>query len=311
MPTLRTRAKSLVLVDHKTELSGKERVSQGDRRKDTRTLNSAKRKTIGESDKVKMVTQVAETVEKESNNKKRKLDVAAAASFTGKELITPGSGQRDYFLTAGEPSREPKTGEFDFVDWPEFRPNLSPEEIIRAGAFGGSYFRRVKSKKMKRDFVDDWKDLPSEWYSNLDPSHYLTRNTYEPSITKWKADVGLPFEEWEKKGWIRHEFDCRGWFQWYCRFFRGRRCEDDERQIGRWIRIASPASGRWRRVLLGKYLAKEINEIERTLEPVSPGIRQTLLHWAFEPTTDHLNEFREEKGQDVANRPDEMGEVED
>lgn len=150
---------------------------------------------------------------------------------------------------------------------------------------------------------EDWSDLPfDEWLKGLDTSMYLTRpeGEFKDSVNHWKAFVGQPYNEWEKNGWIREEHDARGWFQWYCRFWRGRRCEDDERQVGRWDRVAGEASGRWRRILLEKFRKQGIAFVEPNEEEVSPGIRQTLNHWAFDPTTEALNRFREEKGDLVA-----------
>ena len=71
-----------------------------------------------------------------------------------------------------------------------------------------------------------------------------------------------------------------GRFQWYCRFYMGRRCDDDERQIGRWSGVAGP-KGRWKRALLNKVVASNARWDDASISPV---IRQTLLHWAFEIT---------------------------
>jgi hypothetical protein len=112
-------------------------------------------------------------------------------------------------------------------------------EIIRQGSFGGGYFRPVLSKKHGKELHDDWDDLPKEWFAGLDVSSYLTRpEGTETEINRWQVKVGQSYEDWEAKpGWIVAQHDCRGWLQWYCRFFRGRRVPDeDERQIGRWER---------------------------------------------------------------------------
>ncbi|GAA6022257.1 hypothetical protein JCM8202_001995 [Rhodotorula sphaerocarpa] len=218
------------------------------------------------------------------------------------QKFSPGDGQLDYVITAPLPKRDPKTREFIFADFPRFKPNLSPEEIIRRGSFDGGFFRPVKSKKSGRELHEDWSDFPKEWYSGLSSGMYLTRpEGAEDSINKWQARMGQPYEAWEANGWIRPEHDARGWYQWYYRFFLGRRCDDDERQVGRWDRVAGEASGRWRRILLQKYRQKGVSFVEPHEEEVSPGIRQTLQHWGFDPTTEALNRFREEKGDNVAN----------
>ena len=87
---------------------------------------------------------------------------------------------------------------------------------------------------------------------------------------------------------IRRELDPRGWFQWYCRFFSGRRTNDDDRQIGRWKGVAGER-GRWKRALVNK-----IVKANRRFDDgaVSPVIRQTLLHWAHELTEAEFNAIR-------------------
>ncbi|SGZ20950.1 BQ5605_C021g09315 [Microbotryum silenes-dioicae] len=265
------------------------------------------------------------------------------------EKFQPGDGQRDYELSKplltpftdieqmlmalGTMSRaaEPEPWRDDenclhFDDQPTFLPTLCPEEILRQGSFCGGYFRPIKSKKSGRSYKNDWKDLPAEWYAGLDLGTHLTHpDPPIPSLNRWKTKVGQTYEAWEDQGWIEPEHDCRGWFQWYCRFFRGRRCADDDRQIGRWERLAGEKGGRWRRIYYGKYhkagasepsfrceildnhtlnyitVLSSADEIEPAEETISKGIRQTLNHWAYEPSTDHLMRYLEEKGEDVAN----------
>ena len=72
--------------------------------------------------------------------------------------------------------------------------------------------------------------------------------------------------------------DPYGWFQWYCRFYQGRRTEDDERQIGRWKRCAGE-TGRWKNNLISK-IAKAGCAWDNY--GVSPVVRQTLQHWAYQ-----------------------------
>ena len=142
----------------------------------------------------------------------------------------------------------------------------------------------------------------------------MTNMSYNLKTNKWKCKVGQTYDEWEKAGWFT-EHDNRGWFHWYTRFWMGRRCADDDRQLGRWSRIATPASGRWRRIYYGKYLKAEAQSISPTVEVVSAGstsshsnlscmntdlpslsVRQTLFHWAYEPSTADLHSFMKEKG---------------
>ena len=81
---------------------------------------------------------------------------------------------------------------------------------------------------------------------------------------------------WENKGWI-NEQDPYGWVQWYCRFFKGRRSPDDDRQIRRWKAFAGE-KGRFRNQLINLVISRETSHDD---ESVSPVIRQSLQHWAY------------------------------
>ena len=72
--------------------------------------------------------------------------------------------------------------------------------------------------------------------------------------------------------------DPYGWVQWYCRFFQGRRTKDDQRQVGRWVRVAGEGAGRWRNFLVGRILKSGTNYDDHSVSPVT---RQTLQHWAY------------------------------
>ena len=163
---------------------------------------------------------------------------------------------------------------------------------MREGCFGGTYWRPLYSKSLGITIKDDWKELPPEWTSGLATTKFLTSTTYDPAVNKYGVASGQSIEEWEANGWINHEFDVRGWFQWYCRFFLGRRCDDDDRQIGRW-RNCVGSSGRWRRILLKKYQAAGVRTVadegEDDVEGVSPVIHQTCHHWAWEVRQDTLD----------------------
>ena len=153
-----------------------------------------------------------------------------------------------WVATAPPPTRG-DDGRFHFESHSVFQPNKSPAEILREGAFGGFYFRPLGSARLGITVADDWRELPADWIAGLRVTHYLSSPAYDASVNKFGVACGQSIEEWEANGWIAHEFDVRGWFQWYCRFFQGRRCEDDERQVGRWARCVGE-TGRWRRTLL-------------------------------------------------------------
>ncbi len=70
----------------------------------------------------------------------------------------------------------------------------------------------------------------------------------DKKINKYGVHVGTTLEYWEEKGWI-HKDAPYGWIQWYCDFYSGKRTQDDERQIKRWLGIAGQ-NGRFRKNLI-------------------------------------------------------------
>lgn len=197
------------------------------------------------------------------------------------------------------PKRDKKTGELTFVCGEDcsiksllrdFHPNRTPEEILRAGSFGGTYYRpitsavtntRYNANEVLRDSVD------LKWIEGLDKKTMLTSSTYRPSVNKYGLKCGGSLGMWESSGWIS-DSDPYGWFQWYCRFFQGRRCSDDMRQIQRWTKSAGP-KGRFRSQICNKILAANAKPDDVTISPV---IRQTLLHWGLEITKNVLQKHR-------------------
>ena len=197
-------------------------------------------------------------------------------------------------FTGSTPARDKKRT-FHFDDYPDFTPNKSPEEMLKEGCFGGSYYRPLRSKTLGIVIEDDWKELPQDWIAGLHVAKYLTSPSYDPDVNKFKVSCGQSIEEWEAAGWIRHEYDVRGWFQWYTRFFRGRRCGDDARQVSRWKKCVGE-TGRWRRTLLKKYVQMGVREVfddgdEEDGKEVSPVMHQTCHHWAFEVRQEVLDAF--------------------
>ncbi|KAI6090306.1 hypothetical protein F4821DRAFT_229025 [Hypoxylon rubiginosum] len=199
--------------------------------------------------------------------------------------------------TAPPPTRDVE-GNYHFESHPVFTPNKSPEDIIREGSFGGSYWRPLYSSRLRTTVSEDWRELPASWTSGLDVSKYLTNEIYNPEINKYGVACGQSIEEWELAGWIAHEYDVRGWFQWYCRFWLGRRCADDDRQVGRWKKCVGE-TGRWRRTLLKKYVQTGIRSVtdegddegEEREGDVSPVVHQTCHHWAWEVRQEALDRF--------------------
>jgi hypothetical protein len=135
---------------------------------------------------------------------------------------------------------------------PGFRPELTPAEMLELGVFGGKYL------------TDCQAEFPAEWFANAQLSPLGPRK----SLNYFGIIASQPIGEWRRKGWL-HADDPRGWFQWYCRYYRGRRHEDDTRQIKRWRNFARHAA-----------------QVRRNCEPGDPFCRprqrQALLQWAYD-----------------------------
>ena len=142
----------------------------------------------------------------------------------------------------------------------DFSTNISPAEVIKKRAFGGTYFRDIYSRVNGKFYKDSWKEFKE--LEGIDKRYYAS-NFYDVSVNKYGAKCGTSLRFWEERGWIS-EIDPYGWLQWYFRCWKGRRSEDDQRQIGRWKRIVSRFKG---------ILIKVIDEGRD-----SPKIRQALLH---------------------------------
>jgi len=148
-----------------------------------------------------------------------------------------------YRLTA------PEGRDFD----PEFRPDLSPREMLALGVFGGKYMNDCRN------------EFPREWFDGA----RLSPERKDISLNCFGVDASQPLAEWRRKGWISAD-DPRGWFQWYCRYYRGRRLPDeDRRQIRRW-----------------RMMHRHIAQIAQHCRPgdlfCRPRQRQALLHWAYD-----------------------------
>jgi len=134
----------------------------------------------------------------------------------------------------------------------EFRPELTPKQMLELGVFGGKYM------------TDCTDEFPVEWFENAK----LCSERHEPALNYFGVNASQPLSVWQKKGWIYAE-DPRGWFQWYCRYYMGRRCRDDLRQIKRW-----------------KAMRRHIAQIKRNCLEGDLNCRrkqrQALLHWAYD-----------------------------
>src|SRR5690349_6409199 len=105
---------------------------------------------------------------------------------------------------------EPMGRNFD----PEFRPDLTPKKMLARGVFGGKYM------------TDCRPEFPADWFAHAK----LSSERANPQLNFFRVSASQPLSVWRSHGWI-HPDDPRGWFQWYCRYYMGRRSADDERQI--------------------------------------------------------------------------------
>ena len=135
---------------------------------------------------------------------------------------------------------------------PEFTPDLTPREMLALGVFGGKYM------------TDCRKEFPRSWFARA----RLAQGRRDDALNCFGVEASQTLSEWRRKGWI-HADDPRGWFQWYCRYYMGRRMEDDARQIGRW-----------------KAIRRHVRQVQKNCEPgdvfCRPRQRQALLHWAYD-----------------------------
>lgn len=134
----------------------------------------------------------------------------------------------------------------------DFQPELTPKEMLELGVFGGRYM------------TDCTNEFPDDWFENAQ----LCAERHDPELNFFEINASQPLEEWRRKDWI-YEEDPRGWFQWYCRYYMGRRCPDDERQIKRWRAIR-------------RHVAQVRNNCRKGDLDCRRKQRQALLHWAYD-----------------------------
>ena len=135
---------------------------------------------------------------------------------------------------------------------PQFKPELTPKEMLELGVFGGKYM------------TDCIQEFPSDWFENAK----LCPERHDPALNFFGVKASQPLSAWRDKGWVYHE-DPRGWFQWYCRYYMGRRCCDDERQIKRWKAMSRHIAQIKKNCLQGDLNCRKKQ-------------RQALLHWAYD-----------------------------
>tara|TARA_B100000767_G_C19531309_1_gene436700 strand:- start:78 stop:632 length:555 start_codon:yes stop_codon:yes gene_type:complete len=176
-----------------------------------------------------------------------------------------------------------------FKDHPEFKPNVSPKDVFKKGAFGGTYFRPIYSSVTDKNYNGKKviSEYPKTWFNGIDIEKEVISEKYDKKVNNYGVKCGSSLEDWEKSGWMDKQ-DPYGWFQWYCRFYRGRRTKDDKRQIDRWLKLTGP-TGRFRRRLMNEIIKKGKQYSDHSVSPV---IRQVLLHWGYELTKKDFDEYK-------------------
>tara|TARA_B000000565_G_scaffold176526_1_gene133766 strand:+ start:1370 stop:1870 length:501 start_codon:yes stop_codon:yes gene_type:complete len=161
-----------------------------------------------------------------------------------KEILVNDIMQKNYRYLLTEPMGQ------NFQS--DFQPQLTPKEMLELGVFGGKYMN------------DCYDEFPVSWFENAKIS--TTKNI---QLNYFKVQASLPLSHWREKGWIYND-DPRGWFQWYCRYFMGRRIlDEDTRQIKRWKAIK-------------RHLGAVIKNCKSLDLECRKKQRQALLHWAYD-----------------------------
>ena len=162
-----------------------------------------------------------------------------------KKVLVNDKMQRGYAYELTQPE-----GEHFHSD---FKPQLTPKQMLELGVFGGKYMTDCRD------------EFPSDWFTHAK----LSLEHYDAKLNFFKVRASQSLAEWLKKGWI-YKDDPRGWFQWYCRYYMGRRIAgEDERQIARWKAMR-------------RHVAQITNKCRPKDYSCNTKQRQALLHWAYD-----------------------------
>jgi hypothetical protein len=135
---------------------------------------------------------------------------------------------------------------------PGFTPELTPKQMLALGVFGGKYMTDCRG------------EFPASWFVRAT----LCAERHDPRLNYFGVNASQSLVEWRRKAWINRQ-DPRGWFQWYCRYYIGRRTRDDARQIRRWRAISRHVAA------IRKHCDKGDVDCRRRQ-------RQAVLHWAYD-----------------------------
>lgn len=150
---------------------------------------------------------------------------------------------------------------------PDFKPYFTPKQMLQLGVFEGKYISDNDSKQ----------EFPTDWYTNA--KIVQQENLADPTLNYFGIKSRLSLQEWQNRKWVPiklkdnseyKDIDTRGWFQWYCRYYMGRRIEkEDLRQIKRWKAIKRHAGA----------IRKNCFKMDLNCRRKQ---RQALLHWAYD-----------------------------
>eukprot|EP00478_Filoreta_tenera_P001466 GABV01001491.1.p1 GENE.GABV01001491.1~~GABV01001491.1.p1 ORF type:complete len:228 (+),score=82.10 GABV01001491.1:128-811(+) len=155
---------------------------------------------------------------------------------------------------------------------PNFRPELTPRQMLSLGVFDGKYLN------------DCVLEFPREWFKDALDRDKLRPGDPDEDVNLLEISSRKSLQYWREKGWIpivKGDEDVRGWFQWYCRYYIGRRGPSDEKQIKRW-----KAFKRHRGAIAASIQKMEEDERPRTQAQKRQHRarqRQALLQWAYDP----------------------------
>ena len=144
---------------------------------------------------------------------------------------------------------EPVGKNFDIL----FKPDVTPKEMLEFGVFGGKYMTDCKD------------EFPKSWFVHAK----LSPEKKDKNLNYFRVNASQSLSVWRTNGWI-YKDDPRGWFQWYCRYYMGRRIDsEDRRQIQRW-----------------RMMVRHVAQIRNKCRVGDPSCntrqRQALLHWAYD-----------------------------
>ena len=135
----------------------------------------------------------------------------------------------------------------------DFTPYFIPKEMLKLGVFEGKYMNDCRG------------EFPEDWFTDAKLSDIA-----DPSLNYFEIKSRQSLQIWQSKGWVIGD-DPRGWFQWYCRYYQGRRDDDvDKQQIKRWRAFTRHAA-----------------QVKANCDPGNlacrPRQRQALLQWSYNP----------------------------